>query len=232
MHCSPCVHALLHEPQCIESVCKLAHALLQFVSIGPESVVHVSTQVPFKQLGVDAGHRLPQPPQLFGSVFRLMQTFAQAASGEQFTPLSVMASVTGGPSLLASGGTVMSFGASRPGEPSSTLPSDSTLPSLVAPSTNTEPSISSSSRPSSLRPHPSTIIASTHVTKHEYKKKSRPNLFMTPHPPTKKLLKLSTNPSHGSRSFHISSPREPKMVQYKTSTAADSVTLAFGKRAL
>jgi len=129
VHCWPPVHAVSHEPQCIESVCRLTQALLQFVSVGPESVAHVSTHVLFKQLGVAAGQLVPQLPQFFGSVFVFTHAFPHAASGEQFTPLSVMASVTGGPSAGASPRTVTSLAPSRTGAPSGRrrAPSGSTV---------------------------------------------------------------------------------------------------------
>jgi hypothetical protein len=103
-HCCPPVHAVPQAPQFIGSVCKSTHAFLQFVSGGPESVAHVCTHVPSKQLGVAAGHLAPHRPQFAGSVFVFTQAFAQAARGEQLTPLSVNASTTGGPSLRASVG--------------------------------------------------------------------------------------------------------------------------------
>jgi hypothetical protein len=188
VHCWPPLHAVAQAPQCIESVCRSTHALLQFVSIGPESVAHVSTQVPSKQLGVAAGHATPQPPQFFGSVLRLTQTLLHAASGEQTTPLSVIASVTGGPSVPVSWRTVPSLGDASPPEGASmiTRPSGRTRPiapsgSLTVPSSST--SASGSSMPGSVRPHPSTIAATTHVTKHTYKKKRRLTFFMAPHPP-------------------------------------------------
>jgi hypothetical protein len=146
----------------------LTHALLQFVSGGPESVAHVNTQVPFRQLGVAAVHALPQLPQFLGSVLMLMQAAPQMANGEQFKPSGRIASVIGGPSLRGASPTV----------PSTTLPSGRTRPSIDAspgtiPSRDT-PSVVESLRkdPSpvrlmsnSVRPHPSATAASTQITK-------------------------------------------------------------------
>jgi len=193
VHCCPPVHAVAQEPQCIESVCRLTHALLQFVSIGPKSVAHVSTQVPFKQLGVAAGQTVPQLPQFVGSVFVFTHALPHAASGEQFLPLSVIASVIGGPSIAPSPRTVTSFATASISAPSgrtlapsrrTRAPSDS----AVTPSDVTSNSASASPKSSSgsVRPHPSTIAASIHVPKHTYKKRRRPNLFMTPHPPIRR----------------------------------------------
>ena len=178
VHCWPPLHAVAQAPQCIESVCRSTHALLQFVSIGPESVAHVSTQVPSKQLGVAAGHATPQPPQFFGSVLRLTQTLLHAASGEQTTPLSVIASVTGGPSVPCVSRMVTS-----PGPPSGRRPTSLNGPSGSV--TSRPASASPSSGPVSWRPHPWTMAPNTHATKQTYKKKRRPNVFMATHPPTR-----------------------------------------------
>ena len=62
-------------PQWLLSVCRLTHALLQLVSIGPESVVQSTLQLPPLHTGLPevAEHALPQVPQLFGSLWTAVQ---------------------------------------------------------------------------------------------------------------------------------------------------------------
>jgi hypothetical protein len=195
-HCWPPVHAVAHESQCIGSVWKFAHALLQLVSMGPESVVHVCTQAPLKQLGVVAEQLFPQVPQFSGSVFVLVQTPLQAVRGEQLMPSNETTTSASRASVLASGAAsvLTPSGASVPTS-RSTVTSSPPSPVPIWPSgepaspdglsgtvTSSIPPASTTSSAGSVRPQPSAIAASTPVAKNTYRTKRRPKRFMATSP--------------------------------------------------
>jgi hypothetical protein len=67
-HCWPQV------PQWLGFAWRSTHALAQLVSVGPESVSQLTAHTPALQTGVPAGHAVPQPPQLLGSLRVCVQT--------------------------------------------------------------------------------------------------------------------------------------------------------------
>lgn len=183
-HCWPPAHDRPHAPQLRTSLVKLAQALAQLVSGGPEPVAHVSTQVPFAQLGVVAEHAAPQLPQFLGSVLKSTQALLQAAKGGKHRlPSGKMGtSATGtsvtGASVMGRASVVLS-----PGPPSETAPSgrrpSTTVPSLApiasardAPSRSVVESSTPRSEPSDrpvssvVRPQPSTTAAVTQISRH------------------------------------------------------------------
>ena len=72
LHVAPAPHWLLHLPQLLLSACTSTQELpLHAVSGGPESVVQSARHWPWLQKGVPfiTEHVVPQPPQLFGSLW-------------------------------------------------------------------------------------------------------------------------------------------------------------------
>lgn len=70
LHVAPEGHARPQVPQWLLSVCRSTQALLQFVSIGPVSLLQSTLHVPLRHTGVPelAEQALPQAPQLAGSL--------------------------------------------------------------------------------------------------------------------------------------------------------------------
>ena len=72
----PPLHAVVHEPQCVASVCRSTHDEPHRVVLPLQPVTHVIDPDTIPHTGVPVGHALPHEPQWAGSLSDASHPFA------------------------------------------------------------------------------------------------------------------------------------------------------------